>query len=80
MLICVHRTEQCSEMTVGAHAVDKPSATNRTESCTRAACKLKHMSIPIKQQVILVGNCSFLSGLDLAILRNATAIRFSKDP
>lgn len=32
----------------------------------------------IERQVILVGNCSFLNGLDPVILRNATTIRFSK--
>lgn len=80
MLICVRRTKQRTEMTVGARTVNKPMRTNRAESCTRAARNIRHMSIPIKQQVILVGNCSFLSGLDLAILRNTTAIRFSKDP
>ena len=38
------------------------------------------MSIPIERQVILVGNCSFLNGLDPVVLRNATTIRFSKGP
>lgn len=80
MLICVHPNEQRSEMTVGAHAVDKPMRTNRTESCSRASCTTRHMSAPIEQQVILVGNCSFLNGADLVILQNATTIRFSKDP
>ncbi len=40
MLICVHRTKQRTEMTVGARAVDKLGAANRTESCTRAACNI----------------------------------------
>ena len=34
----------------------------------------------IERQVILVGYCSFLNGLDPVVLRNATTIRFSKDP
>ena len=41
---------------------------------------IRHMSTPIEQQVILVGNYSFLNGADLVILQNATTIRFSKDP
>lgn len=40
MLICVHRTEQRSEITEGAHAIDKPMRPSRTESCTRAACSI----------------------------------------
>lgn len=44
MLICVHPNEQRSKMTVGAHAVNKPMRTNRTESSSRASCTNRHMS------------------------------------
>ena len=53
-------------------------ATSRTESCTRAACKIRHMSRPIERQFILFENFSFLNGAGFVVLQNATTIRFSK--